>query len=220
MRNRVYAMLPLILLSAFLLAQYRCATSPTPRFYLLSTLTLTGSEPRPPADERCLSIGIGPVQMPGYLDQTQIVTRTTANELGLAEFDRWAEPLKENFTRVLSQNLSTLLCTKIVVVFPWRGRIPVDYRIEMDVVRFDGTLGGNVSLEAWWRLFSGDGKTMLLSKKSTFNELAGGGDYQSLVSAQSKTLEALSREIAQTIRTIHKQAFQQSWLLPLNIPSD
>ena len=97
-------------------------------------------------------------------------------------------------------NLSTFLCAKTVVVFPWRGKIPIDYRIEMDVLRFDGTLVGNVSLEAWWRLFSGDGKTMLISRKLTFNELAGGGDYKSLVSAQSRILEKLSREIAEAIR--------------------
>ena len=69
----------------------------------------------------------------------------------------------------------------------------------MDVLRFDGNLGGNVSLEAWWRLFRGDGKTMLLSKKLSLSELANGRDYKSLVSAQSRILEKLSREIAEAI---------------------
>lgn len=202
MKNRFCPILTLILLGAFLFAHFGCASSPTPRFYLLSPLTTTGSELKPPADERCLSIGIGPIKIPGYLDQAQIVTRSTANELTLAEFDRWAEPLKENFTRVLSQNLSTLLCTKTIVVFPWRGTIPVDYRIETDVLRFDGILGGHASLEAWWRVFSGDGKTMLLARKSDLSEPAGGGDYKSLVSAQGRTLEKLSREIAEAIKTL------------------
>jgi len=202
MKNRFYPTLTLILFGAFLFAHFGCASSPTPRFYLLSPLTTTGSELKPPADERCLSIGIGPIKIPGYLDQAQIVTRSTANELTLAEFDRWAEPLKENFTRVLSQNLSMLLCTKTVVVFPWRGTIPVDYRIETDVLRFDGILGGHVSLEAWWRVFSGDGRTMLLARKSDLSEPAGGGGYKSLVSAQGRTLEKLSREIAEAIKTL------------------
>lgn len=202
MKNRFCPILTLILLGAFLFAHFGCASSPTPRFYLLSPLTISGSELKPPADERCLSIGIGPIKIPGYLDQAQIVTRSTANELTLAEFDRWAEPLKENFTRVLSQNLSTLLCTKSVVVFPWRGTIPVDYRIETDVLRFDGILGGHASLEAWWRVFSADGKIMLLARKSDLSEPAGGRDYKSLVSAQGRTLEKLSREIAEAIKTL------------------
>jgi uncharacterized lipoprotein YmbA len=204
MKNRFYPTLPLILLGAFLLAHFGCASSPTPRFYILSPLTISGSELKPPADERCLSIGIGPIKIPRYLDQAQIVTRSTANELVLAEFDLWAEPLNENFTRVLSQNLSNLLCTKTVVVFPWRGTIPVDYRIEADVLRFDGILGGHVSLEVWWRVFSGDGKRMLLAMKSNLNEPAGGIDYQSLVSAQGRTIEKLSHEMVKAIKNLPK----------------
>ncbi len=142
-----------------------------------------------------------PTKLTPSENSLNIVTRTTVNELLLAEYNRWAEPLKENFTRVLSQNLSTLLCTKAVVVFPWRGTIPIDYRIEMDIVRFDGTLGGHVSFEAWWRVFRGDGKTMLISKKSILDEKAGGQDYKSLVSAESRLLTILSRDIAQALKS-------------------
>ena len=40
----------------------------------------------------------------------------------------------------------------------------------MEVLRLDGSLGGNVSLEAWWMVLSGDGKRMLFAKKSNFTE--------------------------------------------------
>lgn len=189
----------IIVLSALWAAQFRCMSSPSSRFYVLGSLSTKGPEVSPPAEAGCLSIGIGPIKMPAYLDQRQIVTRSSASELQLAEFDRWAEPLKENFTRVLSQNLSTQLCTKTVVVFPWRGTIPTDYNIQIDVDRFDGALGGNVSLEAWWMVFSGNSKRLLWSKKSSFTEPVGGKDYESLVSAQSRSLASLSREIAEAI---------------------
>jgi len=157
---------------------------------------------KPSADERCLSLGIGPINIPDYLDQPSIVTRGDPNEIALAEFDRWAERLKDNLSRVLAKNLSTQLCTKTIAFFPWRGVIPVDYRIEMEVLRLDGSLGGNVSLETWWMVLSGDGKRMLLAKKSSFNEAVGGQDYKSLVSAQSRALGHLSREIAEAIQTL------------------
>ncbi len=194
----------IIVMSALSVAQFGCSSSPSSRFYVLSSPSTKGPAVSPPVESRCLSIGIGPIKMAAYLDRTQIVTRNSANELQVAEFDRWAEPLKENFTRVLSQNLSTHLCTKTVVVFPWRGTIPVDYRIEMDVLRFDGTLGGNVSLEAWWMVFSGDGKVMLLARHSNVSEPAGGGDYKSLVSAQGQILEKLTREIAEAVKGLPK----------------
>jgi uncharacterized lipoprotein YmbA len=53
-------------------------------------------------------------------------------------------------------------------------------------------------------VFSGDGKRMLASKKSTLTEAVGGQDYKSLVAAQSRALGHLSREIAETIRTLAK----------------
>jgi uncharacterized lipoprotein YmbA len=204
MARRLFHLGTIITLGALLVVQFGCTGSPSSRFYLLSSLSRTGQEAKAPTDENCPSIGIGPISVPGYLDQPQVVTRTTGNELLLAEFDRWAEPLRENFTRVLSQNISTLLCTKSVVLFPWQRRIPVDYRIEMDVLRFDGTLGGNASLEAWWRVFSGDGRKMLVAKKSSFSEPVDGKDFGSLISAQSRALGRLSSEIAEAIRTLMK----------------
>jgi len=204
MKNHLFHELGVLTLCALLAVQFGCASSPPSRFYLLSSLDAPRPEMKPSADERCFSVGIGPVKIPEYLDQSKIVTRGGGNELKLAEFDRWSEGLNGNITRVLAENLSVLLCTKTIAIFPWRGGIPLDYRIELDVQRFDGYLGADVSLEAWWRLLSGDGKTLLQSKRTSVSESAGGGDYGSLVLAHSRTLEKLSREVAEAIKTLPK----------------
>jgi uncharacterized lipoprotein YmbA len=168
----------------------------------MNPLPGSASPGKPSASDRCVSIGIGPIEIPDYLYQARIATRITPNELKLAEFERWAEPLKDNLTRVLAQNLSNLVCTQEINFFPWRRGIPMDYRVEMKIIRFDGNLGDKVTLEAWWSLLSGDGKTMLQSKRSSFSESVTGGDYKSLVLAHSQALGALSREIAEAIKTI------------------
>ncbi len=204
MKNDLFRLRVVIIFSTLWLVLSGCASSPTPRFYLLSSLEATSQEMKPSAEERCFSIGIGPINIPDYIDRPQIVTRGTPIEFKLAEFDRWGEPVKDNLKRVLAKNLSMLLCTKTIAFFPWRGGIPIDYRIEMEVLRLDGSLGGNVSLEAWWMVFSGDGKRMLIAKKSTFTEAVGGQDYKSLVGAESRALGTLSREIAEVIKTLPK----------------
>ena len=79
---------------------------------LLSPPATTSSGDETFGGRRCLSFGIGPIKIPEYLNQPKIVTRKGPNELTLAEFDRWAERLKDNLTRVLAKNLSNLLCTK------------------------------------------------------------------------------------------------------------
>ncbi len=202
MKSRLFHIWIVLIFGLLLAVLFGCATSPPARFYLLSSLDITNPEMKPPADERCFSIGIGPIRIPDYLDRAQIVTRGATGEIALAEFDRWGEPMKDNLTHVLAKNLSILLCTNTIAFFPWRGGIPIDYRIEMEVLRLDGSLGGNISLEAWWMIFSGDGKRMLLAKKSNFTEVVSGQDYRSLVAAKGRALGHLSRDIAAAIRTL------------------
>ena len=203
MKSRLFHIWIVLIPGLLLAVLSGCATSPPQRFYLLSSLDINASsQMQPSADERCFAIGIGPIRIPDYLDRPQIVTRRASGEIALAEFDRWGEPMKDNLTRALAKNLSILLCTNTIAFFPWRGGIPIDYRIEMEVLRLDGSLGGNISLEAWWMVLSGNGKRMLLAKKSNFTEAAGGKDYQSLVAAQGRALGHLSREIAEAIKTL------------------
>ncbi len=202
MKSRFFQILVVLNLGLLLVLLLGCASSPRSRFYLLSPLETADPQIKPLEGERCLSIGIGPIRIPDYLDRPQIVTRGGANEIVLAEFDRWAEPVKENLIRTLAKNLSALLCTDTIAFFPWRGGIPIDYRIEMEVLRLEGSLGGNVSLEAWWVIFNGDGKKMLFSKKSDITEAAGGEDYRSLVAAKSRALGRLCRDIASAIKIL------------------
>jgi len=202
MKSYFFRLLVVIIFGTLWVVSHGCTSSPSSRFYALTSTAASGPETKPLADDGCLSLGIGPINLPDYLSLPQIVTQTAPNEFKFAEFDRWAEPLKDNFTRILAKNLSNQVCTKVILLFPWRGGIPIDYRVEMEVLRLDGSLGGNVSLEAWWMVFSGDRKRMLLAKKSTFTEAVGGHDYKSFVSAQSRVLGHLSREIAEAIRTL------------------
>jgi len=204
MKKCLFRLLVVIIFGTLWLVLSGCTSSPASRFYLLSSLDTTSPEMKPPAEEPCLSIGIGPIRIPDYIDRQQIVTQGAPNQFTLAEFDRWGEPIKDNLTRVLAKNISLLVCTKAVTFFPWRGVLPMDYRIEMEVLRLDGSLGGSVSLEAWWMVLSGDGKSMLLAKKSSFTEAVGGKDFKSLVAAESRTVGRLSAEIVEAIKTLRK----------------
>jgi len=206
MKNYFFRWLVVIISGTLWVVLNGCTSSPRAKFYLLSTPATESPEANASADNRCLSIGVGPINIPDYLDRPQIVTRTTPNEISLAEYDRWSESLKDNITRVLAKNLSVLLCTKTIMVFPWKGGTPLDYRIEMRVLRLDGSLGGNVFLEASWIVLSGDGKKMLFVKESNFTEATGGKDYNSLVGAQSRALHQLSGEIAEALRNLSKES--------------
>lgn len=192
----IRAIAPGLLLMTFM----ACASNAPSRFYVLSSLTATGGETEMAGDGRSLTIGVGPVEFPAYLDRQEIVTRVSANELHLAGFNEWAEPLKDNFTRVLVENLSVMLSKDLFTIFPFRGPEPIDYQVRVEVIRFDGRLGGDASLLTRWTIVGEDDKKILLTKKSAFTEATGGPGYKALVAAQSRTVEALSREIAGAIK--------------------
>ncbi|MBW1868507.1 MAG: membrane integrity-associated transporter subunit PqiC [Deltaproteobacteria bacterium] len=197
---RITSLIRAVMSGLLLMTFMGCASNAPSRFYVLSALTGTGGEPETAADKRQVTIGIRPVELPAYLDRQQIVTRVSANELHLAGFDEWAEPLEDNFTRVLMENLSILLSRDSFIILHGRGPEPADYQLQVEVIRFDGTLAGDVSLFARWTILGEDDKKTFITRKSAFKEAAGGPGYKALVAAQSRIVEALCREIAGAIK--------------------
>ncbi len=170
-----------------------CATPPS-RFYVLSPL------PAAAATGQGLAIGVGPVELPDYLDHPQIVSRTSQNELTLAEFDRWAGSLKDNFTQVLAENLATLVPSQRVAVYPWKRTTPIDYQVVVKVIRFDRTVGGESVLNTRWSIFSGAGKQELVTRESSYTDNPAGADYPATVAALNQTLAAFSRDVASVLK--------------------
>ena len=184
------------LLLALTLCLSACAgKSTSSKFYVLSAMpqsALSAAEGT--------TIGVLPVAMPDYLDRPQIVTRASENEIKIDEFSRWAEPLKESFTRALVQNLSSLLDTVKVVKTTGSAGFPMALQVGVEVLQFDGTLGGDVVLIVKWGLFGEGGKKFVMGKRSTFKEPTGSATYEALVVAESRAVAALSREVAEAIK--------------------
>lgn len=181
-----------------------CASTEPSRFYLLSSVP-GDSEAKRQVSEHCTSLAIAPVRLPDYLDRPQIVTRSGKNELLMAQFDRWAEPLAETFPRILAQNLSHLLCTKAIFLYPWKSSVEYDYRINIEIIRMDGKLGEGVALEAWWSIARNTEKAEVAAQRSTFLEPSKTGNYADLVEAHSHAVSSLSRAIADEIKRLEKE---------------
>ncbi len=185
-----------------------CGTSQPSHFYLLRAMPPSSVSGLSDTKASSLSFGLGPVTLPKYLDRPQIVTQAGGHEVELAEFHKWAEPLSENVSHVLAENLSVMLSTDRIEQYPWRRTTPVDFQITVDVLQFDGIRGGEAVLSARWRLLGGDEQTVFTTRKTHVSHHPTGQDYEALVEAMSHNLEDLSREIAEAIRV----------LLPTNLP--
>jgi uncharacterized lipoprotein YmbA len=174
--------------------------SQSPRFYTLSPIQedQVASKSKSPAKNAV--IGIGPVKLADYLDQSLIVTRTSDNQVVKAEFDRWVGSFKDNFINVLADDIGFLLSTERIYLYPWRLSVPIDYQVTVDLVRCDGRLGEAAWLEARWSIFGGPEKKLLKMNRSSIREPVMGADYAALVAAQSRALAKLSQDIAEAIQ--------------------
>ena len=186
--------------AAFLLAA--CSSTPLTKFYELNSLP-TGQQENPAASlGEDIAIGVGPVEFPGSLDRPQIVTRKSQNQVEISEFHRWASSLPQGFSRVLAKNISTLLPTDRVAVYPWDDTFSPTYQVKLNVEQFDGQLGERVFLRVVWSLLGKEGKSELVVRKSLIEEPVLTNDYEGLVAAQSNALATLSREIVEGIRRL------------------
>src|SRR5262245_17786932 len=175
------------------------------RLYVLTPLP-RAERAGPDAGSRGMAIGVGPVELPQYTNRQQIVTGNQSYQLHPSTFDEWAEPLRDNFLRVLADNLSILLATDRVMLFPWKGPMAIEYQVVVDVTHFLGEVGGETSLVALWSIVGKNGQEVLLSQKSTLRESTGSQGYAALAEAMSHSLGTLSREIAAAITTLAQPA--------------
>lgn len=178
-----------------------CASSPSSRFYTLSPMAGVADQDAGRAFSSGASIGLGPMRIPEYLDRPGIVTRPDGGgAITIADFDLWAGSFKEGLINALAQNLSVLLNNNRILIYPFVGVVKLDYRIFLVVERFEGTLGGEVTLIARWVVYENpaedSGKKEWLVQRSRIVEAVRGSDYPALVAAHNRAVERLSREIA------------------------
>lgn len=192
--HRAIATLAFAVIAALLAA---CGTTGPSYFYVLSSSPAVST---PDALAQEPAIGVGPINIPKYLARPQMVQRSGDHQLELHEQHRWAEPLQDNITRVLAENLARMVPTQQLAVFPWGRSARIDYHVTVEVSQFDADTEGNVTLTALWRVFGRTDEELVRQQLSSFTETAEGTEHAAIAAAHSRALDALSRDIAQVIR--------------------
>jgi len=146
-----------------------------------------------------ISLGVGPVRLPGYLDRREILTRVAQSRLDVSQNDRWAEPLDENLAHVLAQNLSVLLGSDGVISYPWPIAKGPDYRVTVEVLQFECNSALEAQLSARWWVTDRNGTGAPEPKESRLTRAAADKSTGASVVALSETVADLSRQIAQAV---------------------
>lgn len=186
--------IPALLAGLLLLAG--CGSSPTHNYYLLQA-TSTASEAADPG----ISLGIGPVTVPEYLNRNAMVYSGPGNRLHVSRLDRWAEPLQDSIPRVLGLNLAAELGTQDLRPHPWqRSQFP-DLAVQLWLLQLD-VRDGDAELVAEWRLHRPRDDEELERRISRLSTPLPGGNWQpdAAAAAYSELLQTLSGEIAAAAR--------------------
>jgi uncharacterized lipoprotein YmbA len=171
-----------------------CGTSPQERFFTLDSGPALPSASSSGVGE--FLIVVGPITVPEVVDRPQIVLRTAPGRVELAEQARWAAPLKSEIPRVVADHLARLLNGARTAAFAERASGTPDYRVLIDIQRFESAPQQAATIQAAWTVRSTAG--VPLTGRSLVSEPAGAG-FDELVAAHSRALAALSRDIAAAI---------------------
>lgn len=173
-----------------------CSRSPRVTFYTLESGAQVESAA---AATAAPAVAVGPVTLPEVVDRPQLVVRVAANRVDILETHRWAEPLKSEIPRLIAENLRSLLGSSRVSSYLQHAGTDAEYRVLVDIQRFESSPGEAVIVEAVWslrRATGGEAKT----GRSLVREPVGTEGYDTLVAAYSRAIFAVSSDLARAIR--------------------
>ena len=166
-----------------------CGATPKESFYTLASA--------PPVEARsATTVHVSLAALPEAVDRTPVVIRTAPNKVDIDDFHRWAEPLKYAIPRVVAANLSKEL-GGARVSSGRGGATAADYRVALDITRFESSFSEGATLEAAWTV---TGKTGAPRTGRTLARVpAASADHAGVAGAHSRALEQLAAEVAGAI---------------------
>lgn len=175
-----------------------CSASAPARFYSLDS---TASPDGAPAARA--AVMVGPVSIPASVDQPEFVVQVAPNRVEVDEFNRWVAPLNDSIARAVAGDLVVLLGTPNVATAPLANFTP-DYRVTIDVQRFESIRSQAALVEAVWTVRkTAGGETR--SGRTVTREAVQGQGFDALAAAHSRALAKMSGDIAAAIRAEAEQ---------------
>lgn len=169
--------------------------------YLLSSLKSPASTAAQ-TQSRAYAIRILPVELPAYLQTSDMAVRVGTNELYFAKFNQWAESLETGIRRVLAENLRAA-GKEVLTDEPAPNDVKV-YTVSVQVLACeakDMNGQGSVLFEAAWEI-SATGTPSLSPTRGIFRAAPSPwhpGDYAGLARQLSQALTDFSGTLEQAI---------------------
>ncbi|MBO0333691.1 membrane integrity-associated transporter subunit PqiC [Sneathiella sp. CAU 1612] len=178
-------------------------SAPT-NFYILQTTSELKTEGTPVQLADGATVGIGPVQIPGYADRPQIVTFGSGSAINVSDFDHWAEPLSDAIKRVLTSNVANLVGAESVFSYPADFRPDKQsLQVAVNVIDITETGTGVARLSVRWHVKALYDNKVLSRHAKIYETPATPGDYNSYAKALSQLLGKFAQDIAASLNGLN-----------------
>ena len=174
--------------------------TPSVSYYVLNPLTDASISPVDADDNRSKTVGVNPIELPGYLNRVQMVKRSGPNQLDVSSRHRWADYPDRMIQRVLGDNLQILMADAQVYSAPWPAGFKPDVTVDLTFLELIGTTDKKMLLSATWTII-GNGDP-LPPHRTSLSEMIIGAGFGDLAAAYSRALEILSRDVAESLRAV------------------
>lgn len=182
-----------------------CLGGPPPEPLLFTLSPAAGASAAPLAARPELGLVVGQIELPRYLDRSELVTRNGPHRLKAWSGVRWGGSLRTDVQRVVADDLGRLLGTARVAPYPVEARFPVNYRVLLELLEFGGAAGGPVTLRTRWTLASTDGRALAVGQTNV-QEASASASWEDYVAAHSAALASVTRAIAERIVSLPESA--------------
>jgi len=178
-----------------------CSSGPPPKMYLLEPVKADGKSVELSKVSGIKSLGMSPVELPGYATGAQIASLTFDGTILQDNDHRWAEEPADAITRLLSERLRAH-AEATVLVEPW----PRDYEPAARVeVTFDKLLrqpGGGAQMSGQILLLSASGRNLLKALPFNISHIGFDTNNRVFFTAVAKGIDDIARIAVEEIQLL------------------
>lgn len=184
-----------ILMMSVIFLLSACRSGPPPKLYLLDIMP-TNVEQR--SAYNLPTLGISPVQLPGYVSDARIASINTNGTISLDGDHKWAEEPEQAITRLLIERLRNHTGTTVLTK-PWPRDSEPAVRVEVVFDRLLREPLGGAEMAGQILLISGDGRKLL--RATPFQIVRNGRSTKKNVffTAVSLGIDDIARMVADTL---------------------
>lgn len=147
-----------------------------------------------------ISLGIGPIVLPDYLENPSIVSVSDTQRVIVSGYHAWAGDLKDGVSRVITDNLSSYYSSSNIWSFPWDVRTRPQYQVRIEFLDLSGVRGKDLQLKAKWSLIDHEADALLAIGQSSYSQKMEESSYDAYVAALNITLHRMSQTLADEIQ--------------------